>query len=232
MSAPNMSAPNMSVHNMSVHNMSDPNVCNATTLGPTTELTCTYQYAFAALVCMFLWKIAQPVFYDEEDSSIDGDYSDGDSSSDDNENSSDGDESSDGNEDSSSRENTKRLLYKKLIQIKTNLDDISATVDQICGHIAPPPVVAQSRDTPKISLNISRDHRQPHGSPTPPTTCPRRVKALKAATHRNPPVQRTCGGDRCRAITRAGRPCRQNGDGGGGAIINGFCDYHNKHRCD
>jgi hypothetical protein len=193
--------------------MSVSNVCNATTMGPTTELTCTYQYAFAALVCMFLWKIAKSEFYDEEDSS-------------------DGDESSDDNEDSSARENTKRLLYKKLIQIKTNLDDISATVDQICGHIAAPPVVAQSRDTPKISLSISRDHRQPHGSPTPPTTCPRRVKALKAATHRNPPVQRTCGGDRCRAITRAGRPCRQNGDGGGGAIINGLCDYHNKHRCD
>jgi hypothetical protein len=225
--------------------MSVSNVCNATTMGPTTELTCTYQYAFAALVCMFLWKIAQPVFYDEEDSSIDGDYSDGDSSSDDNENSSDGDESSDDNEDSSARENTKRLLYKKLIQIKTNLDDISATVDQICDHIAEPSVVAQSRDTPKISLSISSDHRQPHGPPTPSPLLQKspgaavevsswveETVAAEAATHRNPPVQRTCGGDRCRAITRAGRPCRQNGDGGGGAIINGLCDYHNKHRCD
>jgi hypothetical protein len=206
--------------------MSVSNVCNATTMGPTTELTCTYQYAFAALVCMFLWKIAKSEFYDEEDSS-------------------DGDESSDDNEDSSARENTKRLLYKKLIQIKTNLDDISATVDQICDHIAEPSVVAQSRDTPKISLSISSDHRQPHGPPTPSPLLQKspgaavevsswveETVAAEAATHRNPPVQRTCGGDRCRAITRAGRPCRQNGDGGGGAIINGFCDYHNKHRCD
>jgi hypothetical protein len=206
--------------------MSVSNVCNATTMGPTTELTCTYQYAFAALVCMFLWKIAKSEFYDEEDSS-------------------DGDESSDDNEDSSARENTKRLLYKKLIQIKTNLDDISATVDQICDHIAEPSVVAQSRDTPKISLSISSDHRQPHGPPTPSPLLQKspgaavevsswveETVAAEAATHRNPPVQRTCGGDRCRAITRAGRPCRQNGDGGGGAIINGLCDYHNKHRCD
>lgn len=215
---------------------------NVTTPWPTTELTNTYLYAFATLVCMFICKIAPIVLYE---------------SSDGNEDSSDGDDSSDDNEDSSDGDNTETHIYKKLGRINSQLNDITDTIDQLCERLASLPEVNQSCRSPRISLSISNRHLQPNLFPASSPLIQQplgvvghdtsldelgsvgRVVEDASASQRatmsslveemprtpcNPLIQGGCGDYRCSAETRTGRRCKQKGDGGG--IINGLCNYH------